>query len=83
MDKKSRVLNFLLVVCSISVPTSLVLIAYFYFQHTEVIQLKSELLSQNELQEELLNTQPSDLALLPHIDSEIAFVLHPRMGRST
>jgi hypothetical protein len=83
MERLSRILNVLLVVCSISFSTALVLAAYFVYQNGEIQNLKAELLSKNELQAELLKSQPLDQSLLPHINKEIGYVLNPHMQNST
>lgn len=83
MERLSRILNVLLVVCSISLSTALVLAVYFFYQNGEIQHLKAELLSKNELQAELLKSQPLDQSLLPHINKEIGYVLNPHMKNST
>ena len=83
MERLSRILNVLLVVCSISFSTALVLVVYFVYQNGEIQSLKAELLSKNELQAELLKSQPLDQSLFPHINKEIGYVLNPHMQDST
>ncbi len=82
MKSPMRILTLLLVICSISLPISIVLTGHFFFQNQEIENLKARLLSENDLQEQLLNTQPLEKSLIPHLINDIGYVLNPHMKRS-
>lgn len=82
MKSPMRVLTLLLVICSISVPTAAVFTGYFFFQNQEIENLKIQLLSENELQAQLVNAQPLEKSLVPHLVDDIGYVLNPHMERS-
>ncbi len=83
MTSSSRVLNVLLFVGSASFSLAVVFGGYILVQWTDIANLKAKLLAQNELQAELLNAQPLDFSVTPHLVDEIGFVLNPSMRHST
>lgn len=66
-----------LLVCSVSVPLALVASFLVVSERTRIANLEARLLSEIELQEELLRGQPLDQTLFPHVVEEIGFVLNP------
>ena len=82
MKSPTRVLNLLLVLCSISLPTAMVLLGYFFFQYQEIENLKASLQSENELQSQLMSAQPLENSVEPHLVDEIGIVLNTGMGQS-
>jgi len=77
-----RILNVLLLICSVSLPVSIFLTAYFLLQRQEIANLKASLLSRSELQAEVLSAQPLKQTLMPHLVDDISFVLNPYAKRS-
>jgi hypothetical protein len=78
-----KTLNILLLICSISVPYSIFLTAYIFNQWHEIAELKADLLSQKELQTELLGRQPLSQTLMPHMVDEIGLALNPFTKQSS
>lgn len=77
------IVKILLLVCSLTLPTSLFFVGYFFYQRQEIAGVKSKLLSELELQTELLAGQPLYQSLMPHSIAEIGYVLNPFMKRSS
>jgi len=83
MKSQEKILNLLLMICAVTVPSTLILTWYLVDQHSDIQNLKATLLSKNELQTEMLQEQPLDRALFPHWVDEIGYVLNPFMSRSS
>lgn len=73
----------LLVLCVVFFTISIFLVVHFFSQRTETESLQAQLLSQVELQTQLLESQASDHSLYPHLDRDIGYVLNPYMKSST
>lgn len=83
MESQQRLLTFMLVVIAFSVPTAVILAVNFALQYGTIQTLKTKLLTESELQAELLAGNASDHSLMPHQVSDIGFVLNPHAKSST
>ena len=78
-----RISRFLLLFCSVFFVLSVSLLARSCSGHRATEMLKARLVSQAELQTQLLRSQASDHSVYPHIDRNIGYVLNPYMKHST
>ncbi len=78
-----RISRFLLFFCAVFFTLSTALLFRFYSSHSATEQLRAQLLSQVELQTQLLHSQASDHSVYPHLEKSIGYVLNPYMERST
>lgn len=82
-ESLEQLARILLAVSSVSIVTALGLGAYLFFQWNVIAELRGQLLSEIDLQTELLAEQELDQAVMPHFSPEVGFVLNPYLKEST
>jgi hypothetical protein len=80
---QSRLLRPLLVCSAVLLATTVALMVHSVARLRGVRELEGRLLAQEQLQQQLLASTPSDRVIVPHLDPKIAFVLDPAKKRST
>lgn len=78
-----KIANLWFVLFLIFFSTTAVISVYFFYKIGEIKTLKSSLLSQKELQDELFKSSKKVHAIYPHIEKEIGFVLNPHLKSSS
>ena len=78
-----RISRVLLVFGAVFFTLSVFLAVRSYTSRQAVERLRAQLLSQVELQEQLLSSQAADQSVYPHLEKKIGYVLNPYMKRST
>ena len=83
-ESLERISRYLLLACSVFFVLSVFLLVYLYSARDRTSSdLEAQLLTQLELQSQLLRSQSSDHSAYPHIDPNIGYVLNPHMATST
>ncbi len=82
-ESLAKIATILLVLTSLFLTLSIGLGAYFLYKKGEIKQLKANLVSQQELMNELFKSSPRDHAVFPHTVKDIGFVLNPYLKESS
>ena len=78
-----KISTILLALCVTFFTISICFLVYFLSTVKETKELQAKLLSQQELQDELLKAQPLQRAVYPHVVKDIGYVLNPFMKQAT
>lgn len=76
-DRLQRLTNFLLVLALVFFASTVAMAAYLYIQHGKLAGMQARLLSQLELQAELLSGSETDRAVYPHAVPDVSYVINP------
>jgi len=77
-----RLAAVFMALAAISSTVAFVAVLYLSFNLNQIKQEKATLLSQNTLQEQLLQGQPLAQTVYPHAIKDISYVLNPFVGKS-
>ncbi len=80
-DRLQRLTSFLLVLVLTFFASTVAMAVYLYVQHSKLDGMRAGLLSQLELQAELLGGSESDRAVYPHAARNISYVINPYLDK--